>query len=1270
MSRNSAKTKKSKSNSDSVNELMNKVTMVDLMGREKHQDVSKIFGQVTPSREFEAMFFNINPNSHMSMEQFLKCLEYMRALHRLSKGKMELTSTQSLDLSYNPDIEDDKKLVSYRVSINGIDQINRYRRMFFMRKNHVIYTGLISKIKENEPQLSILKKSKKIENMVDVPELDIRFRLSDEEKVSAMELDDIMKLDETTRNRISFRYKDRVSLVLSDTDNYRIVIDLTNVKSHRNINLLEEANSRYELEIEVVLKKGKIDTKQLDEVYNETHRILKVLQGSSFVITRTKTEKVLHTYSNLLELAKLTHSLHGRQPHSLEIQHVTDVIPNKYAVTDKADGERYFLVITDDEVFLISNTLEVKATGIMANGYSNTILDGELIFLPKNNRYMYLIFDCLFLAGEDVRGIPTLMTRLLKADQIINDRFILKGQQGFKWKEYTGKYDSKKMIAFHKQEMKKMMDSWNHDIDHEKQYPLIRRKYFISVLGAQPNEIFKYSEVMWESYTTNPEINCPYVLDGLIYQPLEQEYIVSSKESKFHDYKWKPDDKNSIDFYITFARDEVDQKILTMYDNSRDEEIKGRPYRICYLHVGRMTKSGEQPVLFQKDTNKSMSYLFLDRGEIRDLDGKILQDNTVVEFYYNNDPNINEKFRWIPIRTRYDKTETMLYFKRKYGNFHDVANRVWRSIANPILMKDFSILANDDLYHGYVDKMRGKIDHSLILSEQKENMYYQEKKDLAFPMRNFHNFIKSNIIYTYCNPDYHQGEKQVVLDFGCGKGGDLAKFHYSRVGEYVGFDTDNAGLIAATDGALSRYKLFRKKYTNFPRMHFIHADGRARLDYESQLKKLGTMSPMNRQLLEKFFSSDKPTQFDVINCQFVFHYLLSDKTVWDNVTYNLKTFLKPGGYFLVTSFDAQKVVEKLKESDRFASYYTDKKGKKKMMFEIIRQFQETDLPEYGLGYAIDVHNDIYMQDDKYVTEYLVDPKFITRELEQKCDMELVETGLFETIYYVNESYFKEIVPYEEYDKTRKFLINAGEFYNQKDEVNKACYEMTRLNRYYVFRRKETGKVKNTKKSDIKHKSGKKQKGGFLESTQLEGIDMSDMMDDNGIVSSSDTFIATPKEIGESLDRLSYLLEDGFYRESVADTTGNSFTSSVLHSLQRENIVPHEITPDEFCLDMGLQIPHDTKLTETNIKSLCNLKISHKQGKKSINALNGLNIFVLKDDCDDDVEVSLHSKTKKFNKNSKSIILSYDGTNYRSVYSGDRSVFDNDHPTIKKLLEQV
>ena len=83
---------------------------------------------------------------------------------------------------------------------------------------------------------------------------------------------------------------------------------------------------------------------------------------------------------------------------------------------------------------------------------------------------------------------------------------------------------------------------------------------------------------------------------------------------------------------------------------------------------------------------------------LRDIEGDIIQDNTVIECYYNNDNSIEPEFRWVPIRTRYDKNKNFLKYKKKYGNNVDIANAVWNSIKQNITISDLSKIVEEIIY--------------------------------------------------------------------------------------------------------------------------------------------------------------------------------------------------------------------------------------------------------------------------------------------------------------------------------------------------------------------------------------------------------------------------------------------------------------------------------------------------------------------------------------------------------------------------------------------
>lgn len=1008
-------------------------------------DIKKIEGlykKVTPSDEFEFIFYNYNQNiERMSMESYLKVLEYLK--YRSSSLKIDTNTI--LDVVYTESNE------SYRVSINELPMINNLMESIHQRKNHVIFSMLIGMIPENKKTITLINKKRNVAETIDIDDLNMRVKLSTELPVKESVRLNLEVLDQTKRNKIIFRYKQRTTLTILDDSSAIIQIDLTNTKMTNDINTLENSLSIYELEIDCTIKSKK-DT-HLPLIYNEVTTLLKILQQSNFIITTSLAQQVVSSYADILGLDKTSAtSLESRKPESLEVQHIIEKLPNKYAVTDKADGSRYFCIIYKQHVYLISDILKVIDTGIDIKDkkYDGVILDGEYVFIKKENRYIYLVFDCLHYDNNDIRTNGNFLERLGIATTITTAIF---GQKN-SFKVYDGAYDSSKILAHYNSEVKKYIDDLNQNIKIDKKFPLIRTKMFIPVLGVEDNEIFKYSELLWKKLIQDATINTPYVLDGLMFHPLNQNYVVS-KDSKLAEYKWKPQEKNSIDFYIQFEKNE-DGKPFTVYDNSSKDSVVGKVYKICHLFVGKADKTGEHPVPF---ANK-VAHLFLDKGEVRDQEGNIIKTDTVVEFAYNNDINISEKYRWIPLRTRYDKTEHVQKYKKKYGNYIDIANKIWRSISNPITFSDFHQLANDFLYVVHRDIIRGRIDHLVILTEQQESAYYQLTTQVAKPLRAYQNWMKSLLIYTFCNPLYEDIKKKNILDIGCGRGGDIMKFYYNNaINIFVGVDIDNNGLIAPIDGAISRYNALRKKKANFPPMYFINADAGILLNSKDQLKAISGMSKENISLIDKCFgfTNGKKFYYDRISCQLAIHYFLENNVIWNNFLENINNNLMPGGQLLISTFDADRIIELLGDNKNYVANYDNTNGEQKVLFEIVKKYtkdQASNIKKNGLSVAIDFYTAMYLLEGNYKTEYLVDKDFLEKELLEKCGLELVETDLFENQYYIHENYLKKYAPFEENPKTKKFLLSALELYNQNETLNKVSYDLMRLYRTYVFRKKD------------------------------------------------------------------------------------------------------------------------------------------------------------------------------------------------------------------------
>jgi SAM-dependent methyltransferase len=410
------------------------------------------------------------------------------------------------------------------------------------------------------------------------------------------------------------------------------------------------------------------------------------------------------------------------------------------------------------------------------------------------------------------------------------------------------------------------------------------------------------------------------------------------------------------------------------------------------------------------------------------------------------------------MKTRFDKTESVQKYQKKYGNAYMVALKIWNSIKNPILMSDFTTLANDKLYNEYYKKLQERINFNLINLEKKQNIYYQKKEILVEDLRQFNNWVKSNIIYTYCAAKSYDGIQLKALDYGCGRGGDIQKWYYTELEMYTGFDIDLEGLVNATDSAITRYKQQKSRHDRFFPAFFVNATGSALLQYDEQVKAMGKLRPDDKKVFDKILTwDDRRTIFDRINFSFSIHYMLSDENSFNNMLENINRYLRDGGLIIFCTFDGDLIKEKLKGVDKFTEYYDDN-GEKKILYEIVKKYDDSSKDKIGL--AIDVYMAWISEENVHLTEYLVLPEFIIKTLKEKCSLELVETIGFKEIFDNNREYLK-LASSIDADLERKFYSKIYKFYNPT-EFNIKCQNYSFLNRYYIFRKTESdlNNVKN------------------------------------------------------------------------------------------------------------------------------------------------------------------------------------------------------------------
>jgi len=144
-------------------------------------------------------------------------------------------------------------------------------------------------------------------------------------------------------------------------------------------------------------------------------------------------------------------------------------------------------------------------------------------------------------------------------------------------------------------------------------------------------------------------------------------------------------------------------------------------------------------------------------------------------------------------------------------------------------------------------------------------------------LRSFNNWLKSVLIERYTRVGYS------VLDFACGKGGDLNKWTRAKISNYVGCDTADQSLVQLAD-----------RWNSLPEPRYAAT----LLCGDCFAVHLASYLPPEME-------------FDVVSCQFAVHYAFESEQRVRRMLRNVSERLKPGGIFLGTTIDSNVLIRKL-----------------------------------------------------------------------------------------------------------------------------------------------------------------------------------------------------------------------------------------------------------------------------------------------------------------------------------------------------------------------
>lgn len=808
----------------------------------------------------------------------------------------------------------------------------------------------------------------------------------------------------------SYRYMNRIELTHPEYQSIRV--DLSIVKSNLDDDgkLIKEkqfSSSRlfeqpetYEIEIELhntdyIIKNMPLMVKNLQKVIKY---VSCGLQNTDYPIPYKQQRQVLNEYNNYIhkdekELKYVNNKMFiGPSSYTLQIQNISrdpdnnsPNILNNFCVSDKADGERRICVITKTgQIYFIDMNMRVQYTGAYTNESSalGTIIDGEFIQKDKTGKTLnlYAAFDLYFQETRNFRTEPFYKNgeacrylRLLKVMKALSGNL-----------KYETEIDKITFEAKH----------FNMSSDDKS-----IMKCCADLLGKISAGSFRYNT------------------DGLIFTSMSlgvgMEYpgdsVPDKKYTWGHSFKWKPPEFNTIDFLIEVKKEKGKDEIV--YITSEKSQMIDS-YKIIHLYVGHDSKKGminTQQMLFndelptisnEKNTDSYKKILFIPNNPynakayiayiplIRDSsgalkmfteDGEVIEDDTIIEFKYVMKDD--ERFNWVPLRVRYDKTADYRLTNRNFGNNYDTANSNWNSIHNPVTAE---MLMDENL--------------NIDVKTEDDDVYYNRGnmtgKSLTIELRNFHNWHVKGLL---CDSVIHRGAN--VIDYACGQGGDLNKWEKRKPKFVLGIDYARDNIHNSNSGICTRYLNLKARKKNLFHGLFIRGNSSKlimREEFAETEDKNIRDEEVSKFVIQQVFATKPKSEqfgkyipsiygiaknkFDVGSIQFALHYMFENVKTVHGFMKNVSDTIKVGGYFIGTCFDGELIFNKLKTFDTGGIYYiypdsvesregiasqTDKK-----ICSIKKKYNQSEFTsdELSLGMMISVFQETI---NKEFDEYLV-----------------------------------------------------------------------------------------------------------------------------------------------------------------------------------------------------------------------------------------------------------------------------------------------------------
>lgn len=174
-----------------------------------------------------------------------------------------------------------------------------------------------------------------------------------------------------------------------------------------------------------------------------------------------------------------------------------------------------------------------------------------------------------------------------------------------------------------------------------------------------------------------------------------------------------------------------------------------------------------------------------------------------------------------------------------------------------------------------------------------------DKENTISNLRIYHNKIKDFMIkYAVSNI---KSSNVSLLDIAVGRGGDIMKWTNSGIKYVVGIDNHKDSIKEAINRLVSLRK--NKKNLKLP------------------FCKFNNLSAIDSNVLQKLNDIDDNNKYDLVSCQFAFHYFTQNDTTYDIVLNLISKKLKKNGLFIGTATDGDLIEGILKNGNYYSELF-------------------------------------------------------------------------------------------------------------------------------------------------------------------------------------------------------------------------------------------------------------------------------------------------------------------------------------------------------------